>query len=164
MKRTTGEIANLLSSERSPPIPPPGSNSPPHGRLGSFGKKVPDEISSAKLDPLEILNFSWKPRLVLSGCVRTHTSRKFFDFPKIPPNFTPLTLLQKEAFMGTKGGIGNDQNHTEDCHPGRMDDHGTPPPSKMGRDQLARAVVHHLYETALGGLDRMIDQNLHNWR
>ena len=66
--------------------------------------------------------------------------------------------------MGTKGGIGNDQNHTEDCHPGRMDDHGTPPPSKMGRDQLARAVVHHLYETALGGLDRMIEQNLHNWR
>ena len=64
--------------------------------------------------------------------------------------------------MGTKGGIGNDQNHTEDCHPGRMDDHGTPPPSKMGRDQLARAVVHHLYETALGGLDRMIEQNLHS--
>jgi hypothetical protein len=32
--------------------------------------------------------------------------------------------------------------------------HGSPPPPKMSRDLLTRAVAHHLQEVSYGGLDR----------
>lgn len=38
--------------------------------------------------------------------------------------------------------------------------YGSPPPPGMSRDILNRAVVHHLQETALGGLDRKTERRL----